>query len=172
MLLGVGAHSVPALTVVARDFDQLVARAETVFKGVVAHEESLWVGAGQTRHIATRVTFQVAETYKGEVLPEQTLEFVGGTVGGTTMSIPGVPRFEVGESAVLFVVGNGKQFCPLVGIHQGRFHVRTDAETGVERIFTDEGDPVVGPAELGQFDEKGGPASAALRWHRGESDHR
>lgn len=146
-----------ALTVVPRDLDQLVSRADTVFKGEVIRSESLWLGAGETRHIATRVTFRVAETYKGGVAAEQTLEFVGGTVGGATMQIPGVPRFEVGQSAVLFVVGNGKQFCPLVGVHQGRFHVRKDEATGQERVYTDEGYPVVDPAELGQVDDKGTP---------------
>ena len=156
-LLVVSASPLSALTVVPRDFDQLVTRAELVFKGAVSRKESLWVGAGETRHIATRVTFQVAETYKGESSTEQTLEFVGGTVGDTTLQIPGVPQFEVGQNAVLFVVGNGKQFCPLVGIHQGRFHVRKDEATGAERIFTDEGDPVVDTAELGRVDEKGVP---------------
>ncbi len=147
----------PALTVVPRDFDQLVARADTVFRGQVTTKNSLWIGAGEMRHIATQVTFRVAETYKGEVKVEQTLEFAGGTVGDATVQIPGVPQFEVGEDAVLFVVGNGKQFCPLVGIHQGRFHVRKDATTNTERIFTEEGYPVVDPAELGQVDETGAP---------------
>ena len=152
-----GALPLHALTVVTRDFDQLVARADTVFKGAVIQKESLWIGEGETRHIATRVTFQVAETYKGPAAAQQTLEFVGGTVGDATMQIPGVPQFEVGQCAVLFVVGNGKQFCPLVGIHQGRFHVRRDDATGQERVFTDEGFPVVDPTQLGKVDGMGAP---------------
>ena len=146
-----------ALTVIPRSFDELVARADTVFKGEVVASNSLWVGAGATRHIATRVTFRVDETYKGGAAAQQTLEFVGGTVGDTTLEIPGVPRFEVGQAAVLFVVGNGTQFCPLVGVYQGRFHVVKDATTGVERVFTDDGLPVADTADLGQSDEAGVP---------------
>ncbi len=149
------ASTVHALTVVPRTFGELVARADTVFRGTVVAKDSLWVGDGKTRHIATRVTFLVGETYKGTAAAQQTLEFVGGTVGGTTLEIPGVPRFEVGQDAVLFVVGNGKQFCPLVGIQQGRFHVVKDAATGNEHVFTDDGLPVARTAELGRFDESG-----------------
>ena len=152
-----GIDTVPALTVIPRDFDELVARADTVFRGAVADKTSLWVGTGQTRHIATRVTFRVDETYKGDAAARQTLEFVGGTVGDTTLEIPGLPKFEVGQTVVLFVVGNGVQFCPLVSVQQGRFHVVKDRATGSERVFTDDGLPVADTADLGRFDDMGVP---------------
>ncbi len=155
LLILAGTGVVRALTVVPRTFDELIARADTVFKGAVVAKTSLWIGTGETRHIATRVTFHVDETYKGAAAPEQTLEFVGGTVGDATLEIPGVPRFEVGQAAVLFVVGNGTQFCPLVGIGQGRFHVVADQATSRERIFTDDGLPVARTADLGRFDAAG-----------------
>ncbi len=73
------------------------------------------------------------------------------------MEVPEMPRFELGQKAVLFVVGNGKQFCPLVGVTQGRFHVVKDQTIGRERIFTDDRSPVVDTAELGQVDAAGMP---------------
>ena len=115
LLLG-SAHPARAITVIARDFDQLVTRADTVFKGTVASKTSQWTGQETTRHIVTFVTFKVDETYKGAAAPGQTLRFLGGTVGNDTMEVPDMPQFEVGQKAVLFVVGNGKQFCPLVGV--------------------------------------------------------
>lgn len=146
-----------AMTVVARDFDQLVTRADTVFKGTVTAKRSEWTGEGSSRHIVTFVTFQVEETYKGSPITEQTLRFLGGSVGNDTMEVPEMPHFEVGQKAVLFVVGNSKQFCPLVGVAQGRFHVVKDAATGHERVFTDDSLPVVDTAKIGRLDVAGAP---------------
>ena len=156
-LVSTGTSPVRAITVVARDFDQLVTRADTVFKGTVANKHSEWTGEGNARHIVTFVTFQVEETYKGTVAAEQTLRFLGGTVDDTTLEVPEMPQFEVGQKAILFVVGNGKQFCPLVGVTQGRFHVIRDATTGTERIFTDDHFPVVATAKIGRLDATGTP---------------
>ncbi len=149
--------AVNALTVIDRDFDGLVARADTVFKGTVTNKSAAWTGEGSTRHIVTFVTFQVEETYKGAPAAEQTLRFLGGTVGDDTLAVPDMPAFEAGQKAVLFVVGNGKQFCPLVGVAQGRFHVVRDEATGRERILTNDGYPVVSTTEIGQRDATGRP---------------
>ncbi len=161
-LLGGSGH-VRAITVLARDLDGLVTRADTVFKGVVTAKTARWVGEGDRRHIDTFVTFRVEETYKGAPTAEQTLRFLGGTVGDQTMEVPDLPRFEPGQDAVLFVVANGTQFCPLVGIGQGRFHVVRDAATGRERVFTDDLSPVVDTAEIGQFDAAGVPRLARYK---------
>ena len=156
LLLGLPVTS-RALTVVPRSFDELVARADTVFQGTVSAQESRWTGEGAERHIVTFVTFQVEQTLKGTAAATQTLRFLGGTVGDTTLDVPDQPRFTVGQKAVLFVVNNGRQFCPLVGVAQGRFHVVREAATGRERILTDEEWPVVSTAELGRVDAAGRP---------------
>lgn len=151
------ANPVQAVTTIPRNFDQLVSRADAIFKGSVIDKTSRWTGEGATHHIVTLVTFQVEETYKGTPTPTQTLRFLGGTVGGDTLSVPEMPQFEVGQKAVLFVVDNGKLFCPLVGVAQGRFHVVVDAATHHERVLTDDFSPVVDTAEIGQFDAAGAP---------------
>ncbi len=155
LLLSISATE--AITAIARSFDELVARADTVFKGEVTAKNSQWIGEGATRHIVTFVTCKVEETYKGAPATEQTLRFLGGTVGNDTMEVPDMPQFMVGQKAVLFVVGNGKQFCPLVGVAQGRFHVVRDEAMGHERVFTNEGAPVVNTTEIGRLDEAGVP---------------
>ena len=156
LLLG-GTDAARALTTIPRDFDELVARADTVFKGTVSAQTSQWVGQNENRHIVTFVTFQVEETYKGTPAGTQTLRFLGGTVGNDAMEVPDLPKFTVGQKAVLFVVNNGKQFCPLVGITQGRFRVVTEAATGRERVFTEDGSPVVNTAEIGKVDAAAAP---------------
>ena len=145
-----------ALTVVPRSFAELVERADAAFKGTVTVVDPQWTGTGAARHIVTYVTFRVEETYKGSADPVRTLRFFGGTMDGTTMEVPGMPHFTVGQVAVLFEAGNGQQFCPLVGVHQGRFHVNRDA-AGVERITTDDGSPVTSTAEIGQLAADGTP---------------
>lgn len=146
-----------AMTVVPRDFEALVARAETIFRGTVTGQESLWVGEGRTRRIVTRITFRAEETLKGEARPAPVLQFLGGTVGDETQEIVGMPRFAVGENAVLFVVNNGKQMCPLVGAYQGRFRVQTAPGDPETRVYTHDRAPVTDTAELGQLDANGAP---------------
>ena len=146
-----------ATTLIPRDFDYLVARADTVFRGVVSGQQTRWVGEGASRHLATFVTFQVSETYKGTAAAEQTLRFAGGTLDGQTMAVDEVPTFAPGEESVLFVVNNGRQYCPLVGISQGRLRVVRDAAAGRERVFTAAMDPVADPADLGRIEADGTP---------------
>ena len=159
-LLGTGAAH--AITTVPRDFDALVQRADTVFKGTVTDKVSRWTGAAENRHIVTFVTFRVEETYKGASAPEQKLRFLGGTVGDDTLEVPDMPQFEMGQRAVLFVVNNGKQFCPLVGIRQGRFHVVRDEATGRDRVLNDDRTPLRRTADLGQEPHQGSTETQAI----------
>jgi hypothetical protein len=74
-----------------------------------------------------------------------TLEFLGGHISdGTVLSIAGVPHFAVGEKAVVFSAGNHKDFCPLVGLWQGRFRVAFDAQLGMETVRDNFRAPIVG----------------------------
>ena len=151
-----GSVAARALPVLPRSFDELVERADTAFRGTGTAVSPQWIGEGSARHVVTFVTFRVEETYKGAAVPTQTLRFFGGTVDGTAMEVPEMPRFAIGQVAALFVTGNGKQFCPLVGVHQGRFHIIKDS-AGVERITTDDGSPVVRTAEIGRLTADGTP---------------
>lgn len=151
LLLAVGgADPARALTALPRNLDQLVARADAIFRGAAVSKEAAWKGEGANRHIVTRVTFQVAETYKGAALPQQTLEFFGGELDGKGMAVPDLPTFSVGDDAILFVEGNEKQFCPLVGAAQGHFRVVRARDSAVERVFTHGGGGILSAASVGQ----------------------
>src|SRR4051812_29253111 len=93
LLLFLVACSSRAMSVVPRDFDQLVARADTVFRGTVTDQRCLWKGEGRTRRIMTLVTLRVEETFKGEAAVVQTIELLGGSVGNQRIEIPGMPKF-------------------------------------------------------------------------------
>lgn len=138
---------VPAVTsatvVVQRDFPQLVARAEQIVVGTVTDVSEAPDKSGAP---ATWVTFSDLTVLKGDVGSTLTLRIYGGAAGDRVTRIPDLTTFAVSERAVLFVAGNGRDMCPLVGVWQGRFRVRLDATRGTDVVETDDGKPVMGLA--------------------------
>jgi len=134
LLLGVllGANA-QALTVTSRPFPELVREAEVIVVGTVAGLESAWSADRET--IQTTVSLTDLELIKGEIpaVPYQ-LRLVGGVVGDTAQTYPGMPRLVAGGRYVLFVRGNLREFFPLVGAYQGLYRVLTDAD-GQQRVL-------------------------------------
>jgi hypothetical protein len=156
-LLGLSRSAAPT-SVVAPTFDELVARAESVFVARVVALRSAWVDSRAGRAIVTDVTFAIERTVKGPVYAERSLEFLGGTVGDDTLRVSGMPEFHVGDRDVLFVSDTGRPVSPLVGFMYGRFRVLRDPRTGTEVIRTHDGRP------LGSVDDVGNrnaPATVA-----------
>jgi hypothetical protein len=134
-------HVATAMVVVKRDFPELVARADAIVVGTVRRIEQ---GADPSGAPATFVTFSDLTVLKGEVGESLTLRFFGGAEGDVVTFIPDMPTFTVGERDAVFVAGNGRDVCPLVGIWQGRFRVRFDAERGTDIVEDSNRTPVVG----------------------------
>ncbi len=130
-----------AIVAVRRDFPDLVARAEQVVIGTVTEVREGEDAAGAP---STFVTLEDLSVLKGDVGATLTLKFFGGRSGQTAVHIPDMPEFSPGERAVLFVAGNGRDVCPLVGIWQGRFRVRYDDTRQQEVIEDNDRLPVVG----------------------------
>lgn len=140
-LLLLGAPSAThAMVVVQRDFPELVARAEQIVAGTVTDIKQEIDAAGAP---ATLVTFSDLIVLKGDVGNTLTLRFYGGETGGVVVHIPDMPTFTVGDRAVLFVAGNGRDVCPLVGVWQGRFHVRFDATRQTDVVEANDRVPIV-----------------------------
>jgi hypothetical protein len=146
--------------VIPPTFDQLVQQAELIFQGTVTGVRSAWEGEGAQRHINTYVTFQIAENVKGDAGTSYTIRMLGGTVGDETMEVTDTPKFHVGDRDILFVEHNNKQFVPLVGINNGRFHVQRDEQTGRDIILNGEGEPVRDLTKLGREEESVSQADA------------
>jgi hypothetical protein len=157
VLLGLSRTAAPT-SVVAPTFDELVARAESVFAGRVVALRSTWVDSRAGRAIVTDVTFAIERTVKGPVYAERSLEFLGGTVGDDTLRVSGMPEFHVGDRDVLFVADTGRPVSPLVGFMYGRFRVLRDSRTGTEMIRTHDGRPLGGVDEVGN---RNAPAAVA-----------
>jgi hypothetical protein len=131
----------PATVAVKRDFPDLVARAEQIVVGTVT---AIREGENDSGQPATYVTFSDLSVLKGQVGAELTLRIAGGTIGQYAVRIADLPTFQLGERAVLFVAGNGRDVCPLVGVWQGRFRVRFDPDLDAEIVERDDGQTVVG----------------------------
>jgi len=110
--------------VISMSFAEIVSTADTVVVAEAIDARAEWVTTGSSRVIVTRVTFRVRETLKGTQRVLLPLEFLGGTVGNIRQTVSGVPRFAIGDRAVLFVSG-ARAASPIVGHMQGRFPIST-----------------------------------------------
>ena len=152
-----------ATTVVPPTFEEMADRADLVFVGKVVGSQAEWRVAGTNQAIFTLVEFHTEEILKGNAAESVKLRFLGGTVRDVTLEVVGVPRFKAGDRVLLFVEGNGVQFCPLVGVYHGKFEVRKDDKSSRAVVFMHDGKPLrdvveIGAGEGAQF----GPTRARL----------
>jgi hypothetical protein len=135
-------------TVIPPTFESLVAVARTIFVGEVVDVRAEWIATPQGRAIRTRVTFRIEDVWKGAVGAVTQLEFLGGTIGGTTMEVVGMPVFREGQRSVLFVSPEVRTASPLVGFHHGRLRIERDV-SGVDRVRTHDGRSLGHPSAVG-----------------------
>lgn len=135
-------------TVIPPTFESLVSSANTIFVGEVMNVRSIWTATPQGRAIVTQVTFKVEDVWKGAAGAVTQLEFLGGTIGETTMEVVGMPTFHEGQRSVLYVSSQVRSASPLVGFWHGRMRVEKDPN-GVDRVRTYDGRSLGSPAEVG-----------------------
>src|SRR5215207_11195448 len=87
-----------ATSVVPPNFAELVGEADAIYRGRVTAVQPRRVERpdGNGSVIKTFVTFAVERVLKGADQKEVTLEFLGGTVGDDSMTVSGMPKFNVG----------------------------------------------------------------------------
>lgn len=147
-LLTVGAAR--ATSVVPPRFDELVAEAELIVRATpVARETRRETAPDGTVILRTHVTLAVERTLKGTSAGRLTLSFLGGELGDEAMTVRGVPRLEPGSVDYVFIAGNGRVFCPLVGLGHGRFRVLRDGATGREYVARENHEPLTDLGEVG-----------------------
>lgn len=143
-----------ATTLVQLDLEHLVDGAEGIFTGTAVHSEVVPSGDGNSPF--TFVTFDVESALKG-VFPGRhvTLRLHGGALEDQLTIVHGMPEFEVGETYLVFVHGNGVSASPVLGWFQGQFRVSREALSGKPILVDWRGAPVLGLAD-GRF-ERGRP---------------
>jgi hypothetical protein len=110
----------PATTVERLTLDGLVRKADSIIVGKVIGSRTFW--SGNNSVILTAWSVEVLETIKGPVRRSIEVTTIGGTVGDITLHVAGMPVFETGRNAVVFVEKSGA-FSTVVGLGQGKFTV-------------------------------------------------
>jgi hypothetical protein len=112
-----------------RSLKEMLARSELAFIGRVEKIEYLLsepTGPEGVRVPHTFVTYRVERMFLGQAPGGSvTLRFVGGWDSRKMryMASSNTPQFDTGDYDILFVEGNTRRMCPLVGLVNGRLRV-------------------------------------------------
>lgn len=109
-----------ATSVQRLSFDDLVAKAQSIVEGSVVNAQTSRSSDGKL--ILTNYTIQVEESLKGSNKKTVILTTIGGRIGNTVLHVSGMPVFQTGEKAVLFLEQAGA-YTTVVGLNQGKFTV-------------------------------------------------
>jgi hypothetical protein len=137
-----------ATVTVPMRFESLVADAASIVRGEVVDVRSEWRQLRGEQVIVTVVRFKVERVLKGSASPIETLELLGGSIGETTMAVPGMPQFAVGDRDLLCLERTGTRL-PVMGASQGRFRIITD-RSGRDRVVFNDGRPVANTNQIGR----------------------
>jgi hypothetical protein len=110
-----------ATTVVRLSLDDMIRKAQSIVHGRVRSRTTHWSSNGKL--ILTTYTMDVQETIKGPASQSVELTAIGGKIGALTLYVSGMPSFETGEEAVVFIEKSGA-YSVVVGLSQGKFSVR------------------------------------------------
>lgn len=157
-----GARPATASSVVEVALTDMVARSEFIFEGKVRHTRTQ--KDANSRHIWTRITFDVVDVIKGNSQPKSVaLDFLGGTYGGKTLRVTDMVLPKTNERGIYFVESQTRrQVHPLYGWAQGHFVVVSDSD-GNARVTTTGAQPVLGLARTDGTRTKKGLSSGVAR---------
>ncbi|MAG56726.1 MAG: hypothetical protein CMJ83_10585 [Planctomycetes bacterium] len=113
-------------TLIKKDLGQLAREAEAVVLAVVLQNRCQW-NADHTL-IWTTTTLRVTETWKGKVPAKLSLMEPGGVMPPVGQWVPGMARYQPGETVVVFLKKDVLGQWRTHGCAQGRFHVDTRSD--------------------------------------------
>src|SRR5262245_34571766 len=113
-------NSTYATTVERLGLEDLVKKARTIVVGKVTGSRTYWSANGKL--IVTDYTVEVDETLKGQTARRIAVTAIGGKIGDLELHVSGMPAFQQGQSAVVFIEQSGA-YQTVVGLGQGRFTV-------------------------------------------------
>ena len=146
-----------ATTVIPLDLTQLTGSARAIARGEVVDVRTEW--APGRRRVQTRVTIAVSEYYKGQLGAQVSLVVPGGQMGRYRSVLVGAPRFEPGQSVVVFLGWRDPALPYIVGFSQGLFRVVREAATGRDVVTPR---PLVATGTDPERVERGDPTRRAL----------
>lgn len=109
-----------ATSVQRLSLEDLVAKAQTIVEASIVSANTYRSADGKL--ILTNYTIDVQESLKGSPGKTVTLTTIGGRIGNTILRVSGMPAFQPGEKAVLFLEQAGA-YTTIVGLNQGKFTI-------------------------------------------------
>ena len=146
----VAAPGALALSVIPPTFEKLVETADAVVDAEVTGVRTELSSYEGRPLVYTYVAFRIDDALKGAPGSTVELRMLGGTVGDVTLRVSGVPQFHVGERHLLFIEGNGVNFCPLVAVTHGFYPIARRGSDGAEVVLRSNGEPLAEVAEVAE----------------------
>jgi hypothetical protein len=104
--------------------DDLIAKASNIVEADIVASRTYRTPDGKL--ILTSYTASVQESIKGAAGPTVTVTTVGGRIGNTILHVSGMPIFQQGDRAILFLEKSGA-YTTVVGLNQGKFAISNGA---------------------------------------------
>jgi len=124
---------VSATTYKSLSMEEVINATEIVFHGkVISIEVELLENNQGVQEPWTKVTFEVIESFKGDLSESHSLYFFGGESESQTIVVDDMPQF-LNEESVLVFAYDAQYYSPVVGFSQGLFRLDEEAwqsETG------------------------------------------
>ncbi len=95
------AASAYATTVQRLGLEDLTKKAHDIVVGRVTNSRTYW--SSNRKLIFTSYTLQVDESIKGQAARSVEITTIGGKIGDVELHVSGMPSFQAGESAVVFL---------------------------------------------------------------------
>jgi hypothetical protein len=127
-----------ATTFVVRDDRDLIGRSHAIVMGTALDSYPQWSEEGG---VETLTIFSVTEVIKGKVSPTINIVEPGGSIDGMSTILSGVPHFERGEKALLFLRKIGADRWAVADLAVGKFSSVSD---GRERLLQRDADEIAG----------------------------
>jgi hypothetical protein len=137
--------------VVPLSAEQLVAGANLIARAEVVDTRAERVRTRDGVAIVTYVTFSIDRTLKGAPRRVMMLEMLGGRVENETFEVFGMPSFEIGDRAVLFLNTQANWISPVVGFMQGRFPIKPAADGTGDAVLRHDGSVLASLDQVGRI---------------------
>jgi len=109
-----------ATTVERLGLEDLVKKAQTIVIGKVTGARTYW--STDKKFILTDYTIEIDESMKGQAARSIAVTTIGGKIDDLELYVSGMPSFQKGENAVVFVEQSGA-YQTVVGLGQGKFTI-------------------------------------------------
>jgi hypothetical protein len=109
-----------ATSVQRLSLDDLISKAGSIVEANLLSTRTYRSPDGKL--ILTSYTFSVQESLKGSTGSTVTVTTVGGRDGNTILHVSGMPVFQTGKKAILFLEQSGT-YTTVVGLNQGKFTI-------------------------------------------------